>query len=145
MILLDTNVVSEPLRPTPDARVIAWLDAQPLETLYLSVMTVAELRAGVALLPPGRRRDKLHDLIEREVLPAFAGRILPFDAACTQAYAAVLARVRGSGGGIETADALIAAVASANGLLVATRDARPFQAAGLQVINPWDEGKIRED
>ncbi|MCX7902254.1 MAG: type II toxin-antitoxin system VapC family toxin [Burkholderiaceae bacterium] len=141
MILLDTNVVSEPLRPAPDGRLVAWLDAQPLDTLYLSAVTVAELRAGVALLPKGRRRDKLHETVEQEVLPSFAGRVLPFDAACTQAYARVLAAVRRAGSGIGTADAFIAAIASANGLIVATRDTVAFQAAGLKVINPWQEGR----
>lgn len=137
MILLDTNVVSEPLRPEPDARVIEWLDAQPLETLYLSAITVAELRAGVALMPSGRRRDRLNDYLDKHLLPSFLGRVLPFDLACTHAYAQVLAMTRRAGSGIETADALIAAVATANGLLVATRDTSPFEAAGLTVINPW--------
>ena len=137
MILLDTNVVSEPLRPAPEARVIEWIDAQPLETLYLSAITVAELRAGVALMPAGRRCDKLHDYVERDLLPSFAGRVLPFDLACTNAYAKVLKTAKRAGSGIETADALIAAVATANGFIVATRDFSPFQAAGLIVINPW--------
>lgn len=139
MILLDTNVVSEPLRPAPEARVIAWIDAQPLETLYLSAMTVAELRAGVALLPAGRRRNSLHEHLEKRVLPSFAGRVLPFDLACTSAYAELLAAVRKAGSGIETADACIAAVAVANGFAVATRDARPFRAAGLTVVDPWED------
>jgi len=139
MILLDTNVVSEPLRHGPEARVIEWIDAQPLETLYLSAMTVAELRAGVALLPTGRRQAALHENLEKRVLPMFVGRVLPFDLACTSAYAALLAKVRKAGGGIETADACIAAVAFANGFTVATRDTSPFQAAGLAVINPWQE------
>lgn len=138
MILLDTNVVSEPLRHAPAARVIEWIDAQSLETLYLSAMTVAELRAGVALLPAGKRRTALHESLERQVLPLFVGRVLPFDLACTHAYAELLAKVRKAGSGIETADACIAAVAIANGLTVATRDASPFQAAGLTVINPWE-------
>ncbi|MCQ4231983.1 type II toxin-antitoxin system VapC family toxin [Pseudomonas stutzeri] len=138
MILLDTNVVSEPLRHAPDARVIEWIDAQPLETLYLSAMTVAELRAGVTLLPTGRRRTMLQESLEKQVLPMFVGRVLPFDLACTHAYAEVLAMARKSGSGIEAADACIAAVALANGFVVATRDTSPFQAAGLTVINPWD-------
>jgi predicted nucleic acid-binding protein len=138
MILLDTNVVSEPLRPEPNVRVINWLDAQPMETLYLSAMTVAELRAGVALMPAGQRRDKLNDYLEKSVLPPFAGRVLAFDLACTNAYAQVLATARRAGSGIGTADALIAAVAAANGLIVATRDTSPFEAAGLIVINPWE-------
>lgn len=137
MILLDINVVSEPLRPAPEARVIEWLDAQALETLYLSAMTVAELRAGVALLPAGKRRAALHENLEKNVLPLFLGRVLPFDLACTQAYAELLIKVRKAGSGIETADACIAAVAVANGLAVATRDTAPFQGAGLSVINPW--------
>jgi predicted nucleic acid-binding protein len=137
MILLDTNVVSEPLRPAPEARVIAWIDAQPLETLYLSAMTVAELRAGVALLPAGKRRTTLHESLEKRVLPAFAGRVLSFDLACTSAYAELLARVRKAGSGIETADACVAAVALANGFAVATRDTSAFRVAGLTVIDPW--------
>lgn len=139
MILLDTNVVSEPLRHAPEARVIEWIDAQPLETLYLSAMTVAELRAGVALLPAGKRRAALHEHFEKRVLPMFVGRVLPFNLACTSAYAELLATVRKSGSGIETADACIAAIAVANGFTVATRDTSPFQAAGLTVINPWEE------
>lgn len=137
MILLDTNVVSEPQRQAPNARIIEWMDAQPLETLYLSVITVAELRAGVALLPAGKRRAILHENLEKRVLPMFAGRVLSFDMACTKAYAELLAKVRAAGMAIETADACIAAVAIANGFTVATRDTRPFEAAGLSVVNPW--------
>ena len=137
MILLDTNVVSEPLRPAPEARVIEWIDAQPLETLYLSAMTVAELRAGVALLPAGKRRNDLHEGLEKRVLPSFVGRVLPFYLACTSAYAELLATVRKAGSSIETADACIAAIALANGFTVAPRDTSPFQAARLTVINPW--------
>lgn len=137
MILLDPNVVSEPLRPAPAARVIEWIDDQPLETLYLSAMTVAELRAGVALLPAGKRRATLHENLEKRVLPMFAGRMLPFDLACANAYAELLAKVRAAGLGIETADACIAAVALANGFIVATRDTGPFRASGLTVIDPW--------
>ncbi|MDP1698079.1 MAG: type II toxin-antitoxin system VapC family toxin [Xanthomonadaceae bacterium] len=137
MIVLDTNVISEPLRPSPEARVGAWIDAQPLETLYLSAMTVAELRAGVALMPVGKRRTALHEHLERRVLPMFVGRVLPFDVACTKAYADLMARARKAGSGIGTADACIAAIALTNGFIVATRDASPFRAAGLDVIDPW--------
>ena len=137
MILLDTNVVSEPLRHAPNPRVIEWIDAQPVETLYLSAITVAELRAGVALLPTGKRRTGLHENLEKRVLPLFAGRIPAFDLACTQAYAALLAKARSAGLSIATADGYIAAIATANGFAVATRDTRPFEAAGVAVINPW--------
>lgn len=137
MILLDSNVVSEPLRPAPDARVIAWIDAQPLETLFLSAITVAELRAGVALLPAGKRRAGLQESLETRVLPLFAGRVLPFDLACTQAYADLMAKARASGLAIASAAGYIGAIAAANGLAVVTRDTGPFEAAGMVVINPW--------
>jgi toxin FitB len=137
MILLDTNVVSEPLRPAPDGRVTEWIDAQAVETLFLSAVTVAELRAGLALLPPGKRRTGLQESLETRVLPHFAGRVLPFDLDCTQAYAELMAKSRASGLAIASADGYIAAIAVANGLTVATRDTVPFEAAGAAVINPW--------
>lgn len=137
MILLDTNVISEPLRPRPDPGVIAWIDEQPLETLFLSAVTVAELRAGVAFLPSGKRRTTLHDNLEKRFLPLFAGRVLAFDHVCTTAYATLLSKARKAGLAIATADGYIAAIAAANGFTVATRDTRPFDAAGVDVINPW--------
>jgi toxin FitB len=137
MILLDTNVVSEPLRPTPDTRVVEWIDAQVLETLFLSAITVAELRAGVALLPVGKRRAGLRENLETRVLPLFAGRVLPFDLGCTQAYAKLMAKARASGLAVASSDGYIAAIAAANGLAVATRDTGPFEVAGAAVINPW--------
>ncbi len=137
MILLDTNVVSEPLRAAPDARVIKWIDAQSLETLYLSAITVAELRAGMALLPAGKRRAGLQQNLETRLLRLFAGRVLPFDLGCTQAYAELMAKARASGLAIASADGYIAAIAAANGLAVATRDTGLFEAAGAAVINPW--------
>ena len=137
MILLDTNVVSEPLRPAPDAHVTDWIDAQALETLFLSAITVAELRAGLALLPAGRRRMGLQESLETRVLPLFSGRVVPFDLGCTQAFADLMAKARASGLAISSADGYIAAIAAANGLTVATRDTGPFLAAGVSVINPW--------
>ena len=137
MILLDTQVVSEPLRNAPEARVIEWIDAQPMETLFLCAITVAELRAGVALLPDGKRRSGLQENLEKRVLPLFAGRVLPFDLACTQAYAALMAKARSAGLAVATADGVVAAIAATNGFAVATRDTRPFDAAGVTVINPW--------
>ena len=138
MILLDTNVISEPQRWEPNARVLEWIDAQALETLYLSTITVAELRAGIALMPAGKRRDSLQENLEKRLLPMFANRVLSFDMACTKAYAELLAKSRAAGLAVETADAFIAAVALANSFAVATRDTSPFEAAGLNVINPWD-------
>lgn len=137
MILLDTNVVSEPLRPAGDAAVLAWLDAQAVETLYLSAISLAELRFGIAVLPAGRRKEALHTSLEQRVVPLFGDRILPFDAAASEAYAALRASARTAGKAIGTVDGFIAAIAAARGFAVATRDRGPFEAAGLSVINPW--------
>lgn len=137
MILLDTNVISEPLRPAPDARAVDWLDAQPIETLCLSAITVAELRVGIARMPPGRSRDRLRKRIEQEVLPRFSGRVLAFDLAATQPYADLMAKARAAGVVIGHYDGCIAAIAVANALTVATRDTTPFEAAGVRVIDPW--------
>lgn len=137
MILLDTNVISEPWRPVPDAVVIAWLDAQAIETLFLSTITVAELRFGIAAMPAGKRQTILRDRLEDEVLPHFSGRILPFDLASSRSYSELMARARMAGKAIGVADGYIAATAAANGLAIATRDTGPFEAAALNVINPW--------
>lgn len=138
MIILDTNLISEPLRPDPEPRVVAWIDAQPPETLYLTAISAAELRAGVALLPAGKRRSILQDSLEQTILPLFTGRVLPFDLDCTSAYARLLAKTRKTGQAIATADAFIAAIAQTHGFAIATRDVAPFQNAGLTVVNPWD-------
>ncbi len=139
MILLDTNIISEPLRRTPEARVVNWLDAQSLETLYLSAITVAELRFGVANLPAGKRRDELQAGLENQILPLFSGRIRPFAMDCTTAYAELMAKAKSAGLAIAPADGYIAAIAATNRFSVATRDASPFQAAGVNVINPWGD------
>lgn len=137
MILLDTNVVSEPLKMAGDMNVLAWIDAQIIETLYLSTITLAELRFGIAVLPEGKRRDMLHSSLERRVLPLFAGRILSFDEPASRAYATLRARARAAGQAIAPADAYIAAIAATHGFTVATRDTSPFEAADVTVINPW--------
>ena len=139
MILIDTNVISEPLRKAPETRVVDWIDAQPLETLYLSAITVAELRFGVASLAAGKRRDALHDDLESRALPLFTGRVLAFDMTASRAYADLMAGARSAGLAIGKADGFIAATAVANRMMVATRDTTPFEAAGVSVINPWEE------
>lgn len=137
MILLDTNVISEPLRLEPEPCVVEWIDAQVLGTLYLAAITVAELRSGIALLPAGKRRTSLQENLERRVLPLFAERVLPFDLSCAQIYAEIIAKAQKAGLAIAAADGFIAAIAAANGFAVATRDIRSFEAAGATVINPW--------
>ncbi len=138
MIMLDTNVISESLRPAPESRVLEWINTQAIETLYLSAISVAELRFGAALLPSGRRKDKLQNRLEDKLLPLFAGRILPLDVAVTKTYAELMSQARMAGQSISTADGYIAATAAANGMIIATRDTNPFAAAGLEVINPWE-------
>ncbi len=137
MILLDTNVISEPWKPAPDNSVLTWLDAQAIETLFISAISIAELRFGIASMPLGKRQTILHDRLESEVLPLFDGRILPFDLSTSQFYAELMAGGRASGKAIGKADGYIAATAAENHLAIATRDTSPFEAAGLRVINPW--------
>jgi hypothetical protein len=138
VILLDTNVISEPLKPNGDPAVAAWIDAQVLETLYLSTLSVAEIRYGIAALPEGKRKEGLRVNMDERVLPLFESRILAFDIEAAEACAVVRVRARAAGKGIGTADSYIAAIAAAKGLTVATRDTEPFKAAGVQVINPWE-------
>jgi len=137
MILLDTNVISEPWKPAPDTSVLTWLDAQVIETLFISAVSIAELRFGISCMPSGRRQSILHDRLEHEVLPLFDGRILPFDVKTSRFYAELMSGARLSGRAIGKADGYIAATAAENNLAVATRDTSPFQAAGVTVINPW--------
>ncbi|WP_113260186.1 type II toxin-antitoxin system VapC family toxin [Agrobacterium cavarae] len=137
MILLDTNVISEPWKPAPDIAVLTWLDAQAIETLFISAISIAELRFGIASMPSGKRQTILHDRLEGEVLPIFDGRILPFNVVTSRFYADLMASSRTSGKAIGKADGYIAATAAENHLAVATRDTNPFEAAGLRVINPW--------
>lgn len=137
MILLDTNVISEPWKSDPDAAVLTWLDAQAIETLFISAISIAGLRFGIASMPPGKRQTVLHDRLQDEVLPIFDRRILPFNVGTSHFYADLMASGRTSGKAIGKADGYIAATAAANGLAVATRDTSRFEAAGLRVINPW--------
>jgi len=137
MIVIDTNVISELWKAEPAPQVLDWMDAQMIETLYLSAITAAELRFGLAAMPAGKRRTTYLDRLEREVIPAFAGRILPFDLDASRAYAELMA-AKAAGNAIGKADGYIAASAAARGYTVATRDTSPFAAAGLAVINPWE-------
>lgn len=137
MILLDTNVLSEAMKPSGDPTVLAWIDAQAVETLYLSTITLAELKFGIAALPDSRREESWRLGLERRVLPLFGGRILAFGIEAAEAYGALRARARAAGKAIGVADGYIAAVAAVQGLTVATRDVSPFLAVGLPVVDPW--------
>lgn len=139
MIVLDTNVISEPLRPIGNPGVLAWLDQQDIETLFLTTISLAELRHGVAALPDGRRRKSLSTALEDRVIPLFGSRVLPFDAAATRAYAAIRVRAQKAGKAIGAADSYIAATVAAHGFAIATRDGSAFEAAGITVIDPWKQ------
>lgn len=139
MIILDTNVVSEPLRPRADPAVQAWLDAQAAETLYLTATNVAELLVGVEMLADGRRKRGLGSALESLIDGLFGSRVLPFDHGAARVYAKIVDRARRGGHSISVADGQIAAIAALHGFAVATRDVAPFAAAGLPVINPWTD------
>ncbi|MCE5361239.1 type II toxin-antitoxin system VapC family toxin [Candidatus Igneacidithiobacillus taiwanensis] len=138
MIVLDTNVISELWKIEPNPNVLTWIDAQAVETLYLTAITVAELRYGLATMPAGKRRTVYQDRLEEEVLPAFTARILPFDLDASRIFAEGMARARADGKAIGKEDGYIAAIAKARGFAVATRDVAPFRAFLLSVLNPWE-------
>ena len=137
MIILDTNVVSELMSPSPSERVVKWVSGQNVSNLYLSTITEAELRYGVEIMPAGRRRDGLRAAMEAMFREDFAGRILPFDRSSAQAYAMIAAKRRSTGHPINHADCQIAAVAHSIGASVATRDVSDFTGCGVEVVNPW--------
>lgn len=137
MILLDTNVISELLRAAPSPAVIAWLDAQPAESLFLGMVTLAELHYGIVVLSDGAKKRSLQQAPVTRILPLFAGRILTLDEAATAAYGELRANARRQGLAIATADGYIAAIALPQQIVVATRDTAPFAAAVVRVENPW--------
>ena len=136
MILLDTNVVSEAMKPAPDDTVRVWLDEQAAETLFLSSVTIAELMFGIGTLPDGKRKDRLTEALDG-VMELFADRVLPFDVGAARHYAELAVKARAAGKGFPTPDGYIAAIAAAKGFVVATRDTSAFDAAGVEVIDPW--------
>jgi toxin FitB len=137
MILLDTNVVSEAMKPEPHHAVLAWLNDQAAETLYLSSVTLAEVLFGIEAMPAGRRKNALTETFAG-VCAVFDHRILTFDAEAARHYAGLAVRARAAGKGFPVPDGYIAAIASAKGFHVASRDTAPFRAAGVPVIDPWE-------
>lgn len=131
MIVLDTNVVSELMRPAPSPDVLNWLNSQVPSTLFLTTVVMAEVRFGIQAMPDGKRKRGLHERFEDGLLPAFQGRVLPFDEDASVEYARIGAAMRRLGLAIGRFDALIAAIAAAHRFAVATRDTAPFEAAGL--------------
>lgn len=137
MILLDTNVLSELMRPAIDARVAAFIAAQPGDELFTASLCEAEIRYGLARLPAGRRRDGLEAAFRSLLAGGFAGRILSFDSACAEGYATVRTRREAAGLPISIPDALIAGSALVHGATVATRNVADFSGCNVTVIDPW--------
>ena len=137
MIILDTNVVSEPLKPAPEPAVLDWLNAQEPQTLYLTTVNLAELFAGLETMPAGRRRTELGHALAGQMMPLFEGRILAFDRQAAQAFARIIASAQAAGNPISFADGAIAAIASVHGFMLATRNVRDFKGTGVEIFNPW--------
>lgn len=137
MIVLDTNVLSEAIRPVPSRRVLDWLAAQQPSGLFTTAISEAELFYGLALLPAGKRRASLEEAVRRMLEEDFAQRVLPFDRAAASAFAVIASGRRKKGRPISEFDAQIAAVARIHGAAVATRNADDFWDCGIGVIDPW--------
>jgi predicted nucleic acid-binding protein len=138
MILLDTNVVSEAMRPAPDPRVIAWLDSLPASDVWISSVTVAEIHLWLALLPKGKRRKVLFEMAEQMFQEDFSGRCLPFDFEAAKDYALIVSERHRLGRPVSVEDAQIAAIARTGGLTIATRNIKDFVSIpGLETVNPW--------
>jgi len=137
MIVLDTNVVSEAMKPEPHPGVPAWLNEQAAETLYLSSVTLAELLFGIAALPAGKRKNMLSRALDG-LMELFGDRVLPFDTDAARRYPELAVTARTGGRGFPTPDGYIAAIAASRGFIVASRDTSAYEAGGLQVINPWE-------
>lgn len=137
MIVLDTNVVSEAMKPEPHPSVRAWLNNQAAATLYLSSVTLAELLFGIAALPAGKRKDMLAQALDG-LMGLFRDRVLPFDIDAARHYADLAVMAKNRGRGFPTPDGYIAAIAASRGFMVASRDTAPYEAVGVSVINPWE-------
>ena len=138
MIILDTSVVSEVMRPMPEAAVVAWLNRQDMQTLHLTAVSLAELRFGIARLDEGRTRADLASRLDLMLARVFQGRILPFTEAAAAEFATRMATARRAGRAAGFRDGMIGASVAVSGFPIATRDTSPFEAMGLAVINPWD-------
>lgn len=137
MIVLDTNVLSELIRPIPDPGVLAWMDAQPANVLFTTAITRGEMLFGARILPAGQRRNDLLTEIEAIFSLDMAGRVLPYDEAAADAYAEIAAQRRGQGRPSSLSDLMIAGVVRSLGATLATRNVRDFNGCGIALIDPW--------
>jgi toxin FitB len=137
MIVLDTNVVSELMRPAPARHVAGWVAGQPIQSLYTTSITQAEILHGVGLLPAGRRRRLLEAAAEAMFREDFAGRVLPFASDAASLYALIAVERRRIGRPISQFDAQIAAIARSSGATIATRNVADFTACSVDLVDPW--------
>jgi hypothetical protein len=135
--LLDTCVICEPGQKRPSARVMAWLDEQPEEMLYLSVLTLGEIRKGIARLPAGTKRRRLTQWLEHDLRERFAGRVLPVDEEAAELWGRLQAAAEARGRPLPTLDCQFAATAMAHGLTLVTRNTNDFDIAELERFDPW--------
>ncbi len=138
MFVLDTNVVSEIMRPRPDAEVVRWLEATPRAALCLPSVIIAELFAGIEVLPAGRRRDGLHGFVSEFIATMPRENLLVFGIEEALHYAMIVALRRRRGREIKQLDAQIASIAAANRMPIATRNVRDFEHCGVEIVNPWE-------
>jgi len=138
MIVLDTNVLSEMMKATPDILARDWINRQDAATLYITSITLSESLFGIATLPTGKRRDAL-SITLNGLLKIFAEKILPFDETAARCHAEQAAQAKSSGKTLPLPDGYIAAIAAAHRFVVASHDTAPFYAAGVDVINPWKD------
>jgi toxin FitB len=139
VIVLDTNVLSEALKPIPSPIVLDWLAVQEPSSVFTTTITQAEVLYGIELLPPGKRRMRLQAAVEKVLVEEFEGRILPFDENAARAFAGIVAARDAAGRPISQFDAMIAAIARSHRAAVATRNTADFRHCGIDVINPWSE------
>jgi predicted nucleic acid-binding protein len=138
--LLDTNIVSELRKPKPEPKVVAFVKEQPLEALYISVVTLAEIRFGIELLPDATRRAALVDWLAHKVRPLFEGRVLAISEDVMVKWRLLVEEGRKAGHTFSQPDLIIAATAQHHGLTVVSRDTKEYQAARVEVFNPWASG-----
>lgn len=136
-LLLDTNVLSEVTRPAPDARVVEWLDGLDEDRAFISVVSIAEIRRGVALMDEGRKREALAEWLARDLPQRFEQRVLPVYEPVALAWGDLMGIAKRHGRGLSSMDGLIAATAIAQELTLATRNTKDFEGFGLELFDPW--------
>ncbi|MBP9094918.1 type II toxin-antitoxin system VapC family toxin [bacterium] len=138
MIILDTNVVSEVIKIGRSSAVVTWLDEMPVDSLYLTAVSLSELCIGVEILPSGKRKSALKADLGDLLGKLFGSRVLPFDEPAAIAYGAIVGKARLAGKTVSMPDGQIGSIAAVHGFTVATRDSAPFLALGVSTLNPWD-------